>query len=186
MAQDKIQDSDNEAASFLPAPDGDLGPVIDAAREYETELRRLFATDKGNPRLRDPHVGLVNVFKVPDDAKGARPIDRSDGAVNSEYVMSLDRDNTRRAKGDRCMVESVQEFQYNWSLFTENLFDAINDWDGFVVAGGSVLACLTPLAEDVKQSPTSIRDFYRSRYPVADIDLFLCGLNAQQVCLAIF
>lgn len=182
MAQDEIQHSDHDVATFLPVPDGDLGPTIDAARVYETELRHLFATDKGHPRLRDPHVGLVNVFEVPDYVKGARPRDCSGRAIDTEHVMPLD---TRRAKGDRCMVESVEEFQYNWSIFTENLFSAVNDWDGFVVAGGSVLACLLPLAEDVKRSPTSIRNFYQMKYPVADVDLFLCGLNAKQVCLAI-
>jgi hypothetical protein len=57
-----------EASDFLSRITGlskgpvSLDEVLQPSLHDEAELRKLFATDKGNARLKDIHVGLVDVF----------------------------------------------------------------------------------------------------------------------------
>ncbi|KAJ7166061.1 hypothetical protein C8R46DRAFT_847552, partial [Mycena filopes] len=63
-----------EAQAFLKRVQGlpkgpgvPLDPILKPSLEDETELRRLFATDKTHARLSNPYVGLVDVFDAPAD-----------------------------------------------------------------------------------------------------------------------
>ncbi|KAH9915605.1 hypothetical protein B0H21DRAFT_798902, partial [Amylocystis lapponica] len=58
----RVSDLPSGAAAF-DALSNALQPSLDD----EAELRRLFATDKTNPRLKDIHVGLVDIFEAPQD-----------------------------------------------------------------------------------------------------------------------
>ncbi|PFH47158.1 hypothetical protein AMATHDRAFT_50508 [Amanita thiersii Skay4041] len=50
-----------------------------------------------------------------------------------------------------------------------------------IAAGGSVLACLTPLVEEEKVSKKAMRRFYHvTAYPTSDVDLFLWGLTSKE------
>ncbi|KAI0303315.1 hypothetical protein B0F90DRAFT_1710056, partial [Multifurca ochricompacta] len=62
------------------------GPSLDD----EAELRKLFATDKGNGRLRDIHVGLVDVFNAPSDIRTTRArVIKDDDDRDAQYIMPL-------------------------------------------------------------------------------------------------
>src|SRR6266498_4382309 len=52
--------------ALAPGPGISLDAVLWPSLDEETELRKLFATDRLNPRLSNPHVGLVDVFAAPD------------------------------------------------------------------------------------------------------------------------
>jgi hypothetical protein len=165
-----------------PGPGVSLNAALQPSLDHEAELRKLFATDRQNPRLSDPYVGLVDIFATPDAIKVTRArVVQGNEDLSSQYVMSLSAKN-RRQEGAPCMVASLEEFKKNWAIFTEGSLFQLLDWNNVVAAGGSVLACLTPLDEEHNKSKRAIRKYYHTNvYPTSDVDLFLWGLNAEQV-----
>jgi hypothetical protein len=163
-----------------------LSAILQPSIDEEVELRKLFAQDRRSTRLANPYVGLVDVFAAPDAIRTtrARVVDgQTDLYV--QHVMPLD-DNDRRKEGAPSMVADLEEFKKNWAIFSEGSLSQLLDWNNVVAAGGSVLACLTPLDEKDKTSKRAIRKYYHSNaYPTSDIDLFLWGLNAEQVRILI-
>lgn len=90
-------------------------------------------------------------------------------------------DSQRRKDGELVMVANLDEFKKHWAIFTESSFSQLVDWNNVVAAGGSVLACLSPLPDHAKLSKRNIRKHYHSvAYPTSDIDLFLWGLTPEQ------
>ena len=131
-----------------------------------------------NPRLQNPHVGLVDVFHAPDIIRKSHPRVVADVAdLYGKYVFPLSAD-ARRAKGQPAMVSSFDDFKTNWSLFTESSLSHLTDWSNIVAAGGSVQACLTPLPHYVKTSDFTARKYYHDcAFPSSDIDIFLYGMT---------
>ncbi|KAJ3879583.1 ankyrin repeat protein [Lentinula edodes] len=178
----------SEAQAFIDrvlalpkGPGVSLESVLQPSLDDEAALRRLFATEKDNNRLKNPYVGLVNVFDAPPDIRTIRArIVKDEEDLNGKYVMPLS-PKDRKAEGTACMVPSLEEFQKNWAVFSEGSLSQLLDWSNVVAAGGSVLACLVPLPEEAKVSKRAIRKYYHgSAYPSSDIDLFLWGLTPQQ------
>jgi hypothetical protein len=178
-----------EAIAFLQRVDSlpsgpgiSLDAVLQPSLDDEGELRRLFATDKSNSRLIDPHVGLVDVFDAPVSIRTTRARVVNDELDSSaQHVMPL-AENHRRKEGEPTMVSGLEEFKKNWSIFTENSLSQLFDWNNVVAAGGSVLACLLPLPDSAKSSKRAIRKYFHSAaYPTSDVDLFLWGLAPEQV-----
>ncbi|PBK72133.1 ankyrin [Armillaria solidipes] len=161
-----------EAQSFLERLSSEisLDAVLKPSLDDEAELRHLFATDKTNERLNNPYVGLLNIFDAPEN----------NVQKNIAYIMPLTEDNRRRS-GDACMVPDMETFKKNWSIFTEGSLSQLLDWNNVVAAGGSVLACLTPLPESATVSKRATRKFYHSNaYPTSDVDLFLWGMTPEE------
>jgi hypothetical protein len=170
----------------LPAGSGvSLDQALQPSLDDEANLRRLFATDKDNPRLKNPYVGLVDVFDAPIDVRTTRArVIKDDEDLEAKYVMPLD-PKRRRAEGSPSTVQDLDEFKKNWAIFTENSLSQLLDWSNVVAAGGSVLACLTPLPEEEKASRRATRKYFHSEaFPTSDVDLFLWGLDAKQVFAA--
>lgn len=163
-------------------PGQSLDDVLQPSVNDETKLRRLFATETSNPRLRDIHVGLVDIFDAPEDIRTTRArVVENDVDPSSRYVMPLT-EACRRKEGDPAMVSSLDEFRKNWAIFTEGSLSQLLDWSHVVAAGGSVLACLAPLPESAKASKRAVRKFYHgSAYPSSDIDLFLYCMTPEEV-----
>ncbi|KAJ6579649.1 ankyrin repeat protein [Mycena vulgaris] len=123
------------------SPGALLDPVLKPSLEDETELRRLFATDKAHPRLSNPYVGLVDVFDAPADVRTTRArVVKEEMDLAAQYVMPLSEINRRK----------------------EGTLSMLIDWSNVVAAGGAVLACLTPLSDAAKASKRSIRKYYHS------------------------
>lgn len=168
--------------------DAILEPVILA----EKELRVLLVQQPTHPSLLDPFVGLMDVFSIPKEALRTRP--RSYTAAKAGYILQrdfvclfppqhiLELDPTmRRAPGSQCFVNDIGVFRRNWDIFTHHAFTAISDWSNIVVAGGSVLACLTTFPRNMTN--IELNEFYHSSaYNESDIDVFLYGLSEDQVC----
>ncbi|KAF5379121.1 hypothetical protein D9615_005879 [Tricholomella constricta] len=171
----------NRIISLPKGPGISLDEALQPSLDDEAELRKLFATDKNHVRLNDPLVGLVDVFDAPADIRTTRArIVKDDQELSAKYVMPLSEVN-RRKEGSPNMVNDLEEFQRNWSIFTEGSLSQLLDWNNVVAAGGAVLACLTPLSDASKESKRSIRKYYHSAaYPSSDVDLFLWGMNAEQ------
>ena len=180
-----------EASAFLSriaalpkSPGAILDPVLAPSVQDETEIRQLFAQDRQHPRLSNPYVGVVSVFEAPTasgiHATRARVIKDEDDAA-AKYVFPLPQEK-RRKEGEPCMVESLEDFQKNWAVFTEGSLVQLTDWSNVVAAGGSVLGCLLPLPKADRETKRTMRKFYHSSaYPTSDVDLFIWGLNAEQV-----
>lgn len=159
-----------------------LNDVLQPSLDDEAELRRLFATDKDNARLQNPYVGLVDVFDAPPDSiftARAREV-KDDEDRFAKYVMPLSPEQ-RRKEGDSCIVSDPDTFRKNWAIFSEGSLSQLLDWNNVVVAGGSVLACLTPLPTTATASKRATRKFYHSNaYPTSDVDMFLWGMTPEQ------
>jgi len=156
--------------------DDPLQPSLDD----EAELRRLFATDTKNPRLDDPYVGLVDVFDAPTDIRTTRArVVQNEFDLSEKYLMPLT-EARRRKEGTPAMVSSLEEFNQNWSIFSEGSLSLL-DWNNVVAAGGSVLACLLPVPDANKASKRTLRKyFHATAFPTSDVDLFLYGLTPEQ------
>lgn len=122
------------------------------------------------------------MFDAPPDVRTIRArIVKDEEDLIAKYVMPLSQED-RKHEGSACMVPSLEEFQKNWSVFSEGSLSQLLDWNNVVAAGGSVLACLMPLPAEATVSKRAIRKFYHgSAYPTSDVDLFLWGLTPEQV-----
>ncbi|KAG8933990.1 hypothetical protein FRC01_005887 [Tulasnella sp. 417] len=194
MAQNAEAEAFLRRLGELPDNPGvDLGPAITPSLQDEADLRRLFATDRDNARLKDPSVGLVDVFGQNTDRikKIHARVVKDDDDLLKYHVMPLNND-TRRKNGELAMAPSFEDFKLRWSVFSEGALSQLTNWDNIVAAGGSVLACLAPLPDHVvKQgSKRAIRKYYHSEaYPASDVDLFLYGLTPEQAeekCIEIY
>jgi hypothetical protein len=168
--------------SLPKGPGVSLDEALQPSLDDEAELRKLFATDKTNTRLNDPYVGLVDVFAAPPEIRTTRArVVKDDQDLSAKYVMPLS-ESDRRKEGDPCMVNNLEEFKKNWSIFTEGSLSQLLDWSNVVAAGGAVQACVGPLSDATKESKRNIRKHYHSSaYPTSDVDLFLWGLNSVEV-----
>lgn len=157
-----------------------LDDALKPSIEDESELRRLFAQDPANLRLKDPHVGLVDVFDAPQDIRTTRArVVRDEFDLNEKYIMPLS-ETRRRKEGTPAMAVDLEEFKSNWAIFTENSLSLL-DWSNVVAAGGSVLACLAPVPDASKESKRSLRKYFHTNaFPTSDVDLFLYGMTAEQ------
>lgn len=157
-----------------------LDEALQPSLDDEAELRRLFATDTKNPRLNDPYVGLVDVFDAPTDIRTTRArVVQNEFDLSEKYLMLLT-EARRRKEGTPAMVSSLEEFNQNWSIFSEGSLSLL-DWNNVVAAGGSVLACLLPVPDANKASKRTLRKyFHAAAFPTSDVDLFLYGLTPEQ------
>jgi len=177
-----------EAEAFLQrlsTPGVTVPIAIQPSIDDELVLRRLFATKRTHSRLQNPHVGLVNVYGPGTD--GIRHIrarvveDAQD--LDKRYLFPLS-DDVRKKDGELAMAETFADFRTRWEIFTEGSLGALLDWNNIIAAGGSVLACLLPLPDEVvaKGSTRAIRKHYHTKaFPASDVDLFLYGLTPEEV-----
>jgi len=186
MEDDVIQRFLAEIQQLPPPSDASLDQVLKPTLEYESELRKAFASARDSDKLKDPHVGLVDLFgeATPDAIRRSRPrvvSTEDDEAFAAQYVMPLPAAK-RRKEGEQCIVSTLDEFKKNWAVFTEGSLGQLLDWSNVVAAGGSVLSCIAPLSEQASKTRRNIRRWYHQEgFPTSDVDLFLWGLNAKQV-----
>ena len=154
--------------------------ALEPSLEDEHVLRRLFATDVQNPRLNDPHVGLVDLFAGPESLRLAQAREVDQQTKDAQYIFPLE-NQRRRKTGEPAVVANIDEFKKSWSIFTEGSLSHL-DWNNVIAAGGSVLASLLPLNERSKISKRAMRKhFHQAAFPASDVDLFLWGLTPEQV-----
>lgn len=161
--------------------------ALKPALEEERDLRVLYATDRSNAKVaQHPYAGLIDVFGAPEQIRLAHPrvVDhKSQEELEANYVFPLSKD-VRKTPGEQATVPSLQEFERNWSVFSEGSLVQLSaeDWQGVVAAGGSVLACMEPLSEKNGETRRAMGKWYHSqRFPTSDVDLFLWGMNKEQV-----
>ncbi|KAH8995817.1 hypothetical protein EDB86DRAFT_1066941 [Lactarius hatsudake] len=183
MSQNKEGTQFLSRIATLPNGPVSLDKVLQPSLDDEAELRKLFATDKGNARLSDIHVGLVDVFAAPSDIRTTRArVVKDDVDRDAQHIMALP-SPLRREEGSPAMVENLDAFKKNWSIFTENSLSQlpVADWSNVIAAGGSVQACLMPLPKAATGSKRAMRKYFHEKaFPSSDVDLFLYGLTVEE------
>jgi hypothetical protein len=102
----------------LPKGPVSLDAVLQPSLDDEAELRKLFATDKGNLRLKDIHVSLVDVLNAPCDIRTTRARVVTDAVDRCpQYVMPLP-DALRRKEDSPAMIECLEAFKRNCNVFS--------------------------------------------------------------------
>ncbi|KAH9170813.1 hypothetical protein EDB89DRAFT_2230438 [Lactarius sanguifluus] len=181
MSQNKEATQFLSRIATLPNGPVSLDKVLQPSLDDEAELRKLFATDKGNSRLSDIHVGLVDVFAAPSDIRTTRArVVKDDADRDAQHIMALP-SSLRREEGSPAMVENLEAFKKNWSIFTENSLSQLADWSNVIAAGGSVQACLMPLPKAATGSKRAMRKYFHEKaFPSSDVDIFLYGLTVDE------
>ena len=123
-----------EATAFLsrvaqlpPGLGASLDAVLEPSIKDEAALRALFAQNKQDDRLQDPYVGLVDIFDAPEAIRKTRArVVANEQDLNAKHILPLAEDQ-RRKDGEACMVNSLDDFRKNWSIFTENSLSQLTD-----------------------------------------------------------
>lgn len=174
--------------------DYDIDKLRRLCLDAERVLRNLFAVDRQNPILGNPYIGLVDFFDLALKARLARPRNWNEegfpwtyrGVIHSlpqKHILSVPV-YLRRSRGTACAVDTLSTFREAWDIFSGGALSAITDWRNIIVAGGSVLACLTASLSNQSRSLSRgelYTKFQSFLYKSSDIDLFLWGMSEEQV-----
>lgn len=161
--------------------DKSMVEIIEPYRKYEAQLRSVFAQDRNNPALDDPHINVLPLFT--NDTKlittRARNLEAETQKEKDCYIMSLP-DDKRRAHGSPAVVADLQEFRKNFTIFSESSL-ADMDWNNVVAAGSSVVNCVLPVPKEFNTTKRKLREYYHEKFcPASDVDLFLYGLTHDE------
>ncbi|ROV91315.1 hypothetical protein VSDG_07762 [Cytospora chrysosperma] len=134
-------------------PDVPMVDLIHPYRQYEAQLRHLYAQDADNEALKN---GRLNVFPLftadtPEIKVRARDLAAESETEKGRYIMTLP-DDQRRLNGSPAVVQSHKEFRHNFNVFSESSLTEL-DWDNVVASG----FC-----------------------PASDVDLFLYGMTEEE------
>ncbi|CAJ0545949.1 Ff.00g094220.m01.CDS01 [Fusarium sp. VM40] len=158
-----------------------IAEILEPYRQYEANLRTVYAQDRQNPILEDPYINVVPLFT--EDTKlittHARNLEAESEEEKSKYIMALP-DDKRRPHDSPATVADLEEFQKNFNIFSESSMTDM-DWSNVVAAGSSVVNCLLPVPKEFNTTKRKLREYYHEKYcPASDVDLFLYGLNHEQ------
>ena len=171
-----------ELVSYLAKHTGKpMSELLEPYRNFEAQLRQMYAQDPENAILKDPHVNLLPLFTkdTPDIKIRARDLETETEEERNKYVMSLPAD-IRRSNGSPATVQSLKEFQRNFNIFSESSLVEM-DWSNVVVSGSAVVNCLLPVPKEYAVSKRTLRVFYHEKFaPASDVDLFLYGLTEEE------
>lgn len=163
-------------------PGRSMVDLLEPYRQFEAQLRQLYAQDPENNIIRNEHLNVFPLFR--DGEKSdikirARDLDAEPQAEKDRYVMTLP-DEQRRPTGSPAVVQSLKEFQHNFNVFSESSLVDL-DWSNVVASGSSVVNTLLPVPERYRDSKRALREFYHEKFcPASDVDLFIYGLTEEQ------
>lgn len=171
-----------EFVKYLAANvDKTMTELVEPYRKFEAQLREVYAQEPDHEALKDPHVNVVPIFAGDTDKilTRARDLEKETDKEKESYIMALPQDK-RRPDGSPAVVQSLRDFQHNFSVFSESsLIDL--DWNNVVAAGSSVVNTLLPVPKEYKTSKRALREYYHEKFcPASDVDLFLYGLTEEE------
>ncbi|KAH9998078.1 ankyrin repeat protein [Xylariaceae sp. FL0662B] len=172
---------DGLARYIASHPETPIQELMRPYRQFEAQLREMYAQQRNDPILDDPCLNVLPLFTqdTPLIKNRARNLEAETPEEKDKYIMSLP-DDKRRPSGSPAVVESLKEFLHNFGVFSESSL-AEMDWSNVVVAGSAVVNCLLPVPNEYKKSKRALRQYYHEKFcPASDVDLFLYGLNEVQ------
>lgn len=153
--------------------------ILEPYREHDLRLREVFAQQPDHPAISESHYVPLFSGHESDVKTRARDLDSESEDESQRYIMPLDK-NSRRADGTPAIVQSLKEFQTNFSIFTESSL-ADMDWSNVAAAGSSVLTSLLPVPDKYATSKRALRQYYHEKIaPASDVDLYLYDLTEEQ------
>jgi hypothetical protein len=162
-------------------PEVPMAELLQPYKKYDAKARAIYAQRPDHPAVQDAHVNVVPIFNGHEkDIKiRARDLSKESEDEKSKYLMPL-ANEARKPHDTPAVVSSLQEFQHNFSIFTENSL-AEMDWSNVVAAGSSVVTSLLPVPSESKSSIRALRTYYHEKIaPASDVDLFIYGLTEEQ------
>ncbi|KAL9084954.1 MAG: hypothetical protein Q9165_007820 [Trypethelium subeluteriae] len=168
--------------TFINAdPNAPLRKQVEPYKQYDAKLREVFAQESNHPILSDNTLNLTPVFNGHEHEITIRARDLANETIDEKekYIMPLS-DEDRKVHGSPAIVPSLQDFQTNFNVFSEqSLVDL--DWSNVLAAGSAVVTALLPIPDAYKSSKKGIRKYYHEIVaPASDVDLFLYGLDEHQ------
>ncbi|KAI9171446.1 ankyrin repeat [Paramyrothecium foliicola] len=171
-----------ELVSYIAQnPDTPMTEIMEPYRNYEAQLRTVYAQDRQNPILEDPYLNVIPLFtdKTKLISTRARDLASESEEEASKYIMALP-ESKRRPHGSPATVADFAEFQKNFNIFSETSLAEV-DWNNVVAAGSSVVNCLLPVPDEFKGTKRKLREYYHEKFcPASDVDLFLYGLTHDE------
>ncbi|KAL9021492.1 MAG: hypothetical protein Q9185_001285 [Variospora sp. 1 TL-2023] len=153
-----------------------LAKLLSPYNEYEAKLREAFAQHRDHASLQDPHVNAVPVFNPDQDIPRIAKREFNEKTHHQHHIIPLTAES-RKPAGVPATVESIQDFQKNFSLFSESSLADL-DWSNVVAAGSSVVTPLLPVPDKYNTSKKAQREYYHQHLaPSSDVDLFIWGLD---------
>ncbi len=143
------------------------------ARTTDLELRKLYVSSPNDYRVMEPYVNLVDIYDDNEDLFTVLPL--SEEEKNESVIL------TKRAevlKAGTSAIPTLNEFQDNFDIFTEGLLECMN-WDNLFLAGGSILAALTKLPDNIKTDDEKRKYYHDEKYDKSDLDLYIYGLSER-------
>ncbi|KAK7614422.1 ankyrin repeat protein [Phyllosticta paracitricarpa] len=162
-------------------PDTPMPQLLAPFQQYDSKIREVFAQQPQNPLLADNHLNITPIFAGHEkDLKiRARSLAAESAEETDKYLMPLAA-NERKSNGAPAVVQSFQDFQTNFNLFSESSLSEM-DWTNVVAAGSSVVTSLLPVPDEYSGSKRSLRRYYHDVVaPASDVDLFIYGLDEAQ------
>lgn len=108
-------------------PETPMVQLLEPYRKYEAHLRQMFAQDPGNELLKDPHANVLPLFT--EDTRNitirARNLATESKEEKSKYIMPLPAE-IRRPGGSPAIVQTMKDFQRNFSVFSESSLAELN------------------------------------------------------------
>ncbi|KDR65581.1 hypothetical protein GALMADRAFT_148580 [Galerina marginata CBS 339.88] len=162
--------------------------LLEPCLELEVTLRKLFASSRDDPSLKNPYLGLIDLFSVVQGSNMLKTrslmahhlANGTSWAHNQEqYTRTLF--PVTPLHQSEAYVTSLDRFIENWDVFTQGVLSMLMEWPNVIAAGGSVLAALMSFPDGLStKSHCEINRFYQESYPTSDIDLFLWGMSAEE------
>ena len=147
--------------------------LLEPYKEYDTELRKVFAQHPDHEAAKHPTVVLVFDGHENEVKNRARDLAKETTKEKERYVMPL-KDEDRRPNGAQAIVPSIRDFRTNFNVFSESSLVDL-DWSNVVVAGSAVVTCLLAVPEKHGGSKKALRQYYHEQIaPASDVDLFVC------------
>lgn len=145
-------------------PDVPIADLVEPYRQYEAQLRQLYAQDPDNEVLKDERLNILPLFTAdsPDIQVRARDPAAEPEAEKARYIMTLP-DDQRRPNGSPAVVQSHKEFRHNFNIFSESSLVDL-DWNNVVASGSGVVNCLLPVPQAYNTSKRALRQYYHEKY----------------------
>ncbi|WPH02991.1 Hypothetical protein R9X50_00586300 [Acrodontium crateriforme] len=157
-------------------PDSSILELLQPFKDYDAELRKVFAQEPDHPSAQQPNVVPVFTGNEHKVTIRARDLENESDEERESYIMPLKKEN-RKPDGSMAIVQSLKQFQTNFNLFSENSLVDL-DWSNVIVGGSAVVSSLLSVPGKHSESKRALRKYYHEQLaPASDVDLFLYGLS---------
>jgi hypothetical protein len=146
--------------------------LLEPYKQYDTELRKIFAQQPDHEAAKYPTVVPVFDGHEHEVKTRARDLANETAKDKERYIMSL-KNEDRRPNGAQAIVPSIRDFRTNFNVFSESSLVDL-DWSNVVVAGSAVVTGLLAGPAKHAGSKRALRQYYHEQIaPASDVDLFV-------------